>query len=74
MPLSLNWRNIDYILKNKATVTLKDGNTLTGFGDCLIYLPINDAADEDDEFLRFITDEGEEYLLEKDIVSYEIIN
>ena len=73
MSLEIKWRNIDYLLKNKASVKLVDGNKFTGFGNCLITLPINDNTDEEAEFLRFITDDGTEYLLEEDIESYEII-
>lgn len=73
MSLETNWRNIDCLLKNKAIVKLVDGNEFKGFGDCLISLPINDDTDEEAEFLRFITDNSTEYLLEEDIESYEII-
>lgn len=75
MPLILPMRNIDYILKNKAIVTLKNNQKLVGKGDCLLYLPINDDTEEEDEFLRFILDNGEtEYLSESDILSYELID
>lgn len=74
MPLNLPMRKIDLLVRERAKVELADGRIITGKGIFTLYLPINDDSDEDDEFLRFVTDDGaEEYLLEEDIKSYEII-
>ena len=67
-------RKIDYLVGERAKVKLSDKRIITGKGIFTLYLPVKDDSDEDDEFLRFITDNGtEEYLLEEDIESYEII-
>lgn len=74
MPLNLPMRKIDYLVGERAKVKLSDKRIITGKGIFTLYLPVKDDSDEDDEFLRFITDNGtEEYLLEEDIESYEII-
>lgn len=74
MPLNLPMRKIDYLVGERAKVKLSDKRIITGKGIFTLYLPIKDDSDEEDEFLRFITDNGtEEYLLEEDIESYEII-
>lgn len=74
MPLNLPMRKIDYLVGKRAKVKLSDKRIITGKGIFTLYLPIKDDSDEEDEFLRFITDNGtEEYLLEEDIESYEII-
>lgn len=74
MPLNLPMRKIDYLVGERAMVKLSDKRIIIGKGIFTLYLPINDDSDEDDEFLRFITDNGtEKYLLEEDIESYEII-
>lgn len=73
--ISLPMRKIDLLVKKRAKVKLYDGRIITGKGIFTLYLPINDDSDEDDEFLRFITDDGtEEYFLEEDIESYAIID
>lgn len=74
MPLNLPMRKIDYLVGERAKIKLSDKRIITGKGIFTLYLPIKDDSDEEDEFLRFITDNGtEEYLLEEDIESYEII-
>ena len=74
MPLNLNMRKIDEIVRNKADVVLKDGSKYTGTGDCLVFLPINDDTDEEKEFLRFIVDgEDDIYITDDDISEYAII-
>lgn len=67
-------RMIDEIVRNKATVVLKDGNSYTGIGDCLIFLPINDETDDEAEYLRFIIDGSDNmYITDDDISEYKII-
>ncbi len=74
MPLNLKMRMIDVIVQKKATVVLKDGSKFTGIGDCLVYLPINDDTDEEEEYLRFVIDDKNDmYLTDSDISEYTII-
>lgn len=65
---------INTLLKEKAEVKTADGKSLKGYGDCYVWLPKNDDTDEEDEFLRFILENGEtEYLSEADIIEYIIL-
>lgn len=74
MPFNIKMRMIDEIVQNKATVVLKDGSKYTGIGDCLVYLPVNDDSEEEDEYLRFVVDgEDDMYLTDSDISEYSII-
>ena len=61
------------LVGKKAEVKTTDGKVLKGYGDCYVWLPINDDTDEEEEYLRFILESGEtEYLSETDIVEYKI--
>jgi len=67
-------RNIDIILNNKARIKTVSGEVITGYGDSLLYLPISDDSDEEDEFLRFDTESGNTtFLRESDILDYKIL-
>lgn len=69
-------RKVDYILGEKAEVTLTSGIKIFGYGDCYIWLPADTdlGEGEDIEYLRFVLDNGsEEYLTDKDIDKYIII-
>lgn len=67
-------RKIDTLLKEKAEITLKSGEKVVGYGDCQLYLPINDDSEEEDEFLCFITNDNEKlFLLDEDIQNYQIM-
>lgn len=62
---------IDKLVGENAEIKTADGKFLRGFGDCYVWLPINDDTDEEDEYLRFILENGEtEYLSETDIIEY----
>lgn len=81
MPLILPMRKIDEILRNKAKITLNNGETYIGYGDCMIYLPLNDDTEEEDEFLRFVVSGDRRlkkyedlYLLDEDIQDFEILS
>lgn len=80
MPLILPLRKIDKLLKNNAIVTLKNNEKYIGYGDCLVYLPIDDDTDEEDEFLRFVTNDKrlknneDLYLTDDDIKAFKIIS
>lgn len=65
---------INFLVGEKAEVKTADGKVLKGYGDCYVWLPINDDTDEEDEYLRFILEIGKtEYLSESDIDEYKII-
>jgi len=75
MSLNLPMRNVDKILKCRAAITLTSGETIIGYGDCMIYLPLNDNTEEEDEFLLFVDDDGNgRYLLDADIKEYDILS
>lgn len=75
MPLNLPLRDVDKILKCKAAITLNTGEKIVGYGDSMIYLPLNDDTEEEDEFLLFIGDDGiGRYLLDSDIKEYNILS
>lgn len=66
-------RKIDLILGKRAKIKCIDGNTYVGvgIGDCLV---TNDLG-EDEDGLRFKTDNGEGFLLaESDILEFELID
>lgn len=70
----MTWdRNIDLIEGKRAKIYCANGKTYigTGIGDCLA---TNDFG-EDEDGLRFETDEGENLLfIESDIISFELLN
>ena len=66
---------INALLKQKAEIITADNKQLIGYGDCYVWLPINDDTEEEDEYLRFILN-GEEtiYLSESDISEFKLIS
>lgn len=65
---------INMLVGKNVEVKTTDNKELKGYGDCYVWLPINDDTDEEEEYLRFILENGEtEYLSEADIIEYKII-
>lgn len=65
-------RKIDILVGKKATLRLNDSRVLFGYCDCIAQLPINDESDEEDDFLRFISDDGTTlYISDSEIVGMD---
>lgn len=60
--------------RKKAEVTLKDGRTVVGRGDCITWLGSEEDEDIDEEFLKFDLSDGDTiFFREKDVVSFRYL-
>lgn len=60
--------------RKKAEVTLKDGRTVVGRGDCITWLGSEEDEDIDEEFLKFDLSNGNTiFFREKDVVSFRYL-
>ena len=60
--------------RKKAEVTLKDGRTVLGRGDCITWLGSEEDEDIDEEFLKFDLSDGDTiFFREKDVVSFRYL-
>jgi hypothetical protein len=60
--------------RKKAEVTLKDGRTVIGRGDCITWLGSEEDEDIDEEFLKFDLSDGDTiFFREKDVVSFRYL-
>lgn len=66
-------KKIDEIKGRKATIILIDNRVISGYGDCILPLPIDDDDSETDDYLDFVKDNGEsEFLRDEDIRAFTV--
>lgn len=67
-------RKIDEISGRKATIILNDNRMISGYGNCILPLPIDEDDSETSDFLDFVKDDGEsEFLRDEDIRAFTLL-